>query len=70
MSGLDLIKQAWSEDYTRKGIPSFLYSFENLRNEFSDFFEALEIKEEASVSRIYGKEYPRRVLNAIFKKVM
>lgn len=50
-------------------IPSFLYSVESLSEEFSDFFEVIEIKEQASSSPMYGKEYSRRVINAILKKV-
>lgn len=50
-------------------ICSFLYSKEDLEREFSDYFEILEINEKTSTSPMYDKEYTRKVLNAIFKKV-
>ena len=50
-------------------IASFLYSIEELSNEFSDFFELVDIKEQASSSPMYEKEYSRLVINAIFKKL-
>lgn len=49
-------------------IPSFLYSQEDLQTEFSDLFEIVQTKEQSSTSPMYGKEYSRIVLNAIFKK--
>lgn len=49
-------------------ISSFVYSIQSLAEEFSDFFEAIEIKEETSQSPMYGKEYTQRVINAILKK--
>lgn len=50
------------------GIASFLYSIDDLREEFSDLFELVEAKEQSSTSPMYGKEYQRKVLNFIFKK--
>lgn len=47
-------------------IPSFLYSTDDLKNEFSDLFDVVEIKEQASTSPMYGKDYSRQVINAIF----
>jgi SAM-dependent methyltransferase len=49
-------------------IPSFLYSTEELIEEFSDFFDVVEIREQTSLSPMHGKEYSRNVINAIFKK--
>lgn len=50
-------------------IPSFLYSMEDLKKEFSDYFELVEIHEKASSSPMYEVEYPRLVINAVFTKV-
>lgn len=47
-------------------IPSFLYSTDDLSREFADTFELVHIEEQCSRSPMYGKEYPRAVLNAIF----
>lgn len=49
-------------------IPSFLYSLDDLRNEFSDLFEVLALDEQRSTSPMYEKEYPRAVINGIFTK--
>ncbi|CDZ80646.1 putative S-adenosyl-L-methionine-dependent methyltransferase TehB [Candidatus Rubidus massiliensis] len=49
-------------------ISSFLYSKESLIEEFSDFFQLIDIYEQESVSPMYGKEYERKVINAIFSK--
>jgi len=49
-------------------IPSLLYSKDALIKEFSDFFELIQIDEQYSMSPMYGKDYPRVVLNAVFKK--
>lgn len=49
-------------------IPSFLYSMEDLTAEFSDSFKIIQIAEQASTSPMYGKEYSRRVINAILQK--
>lgn len=49
-------------------ISSFLYSIDDLRREFSNLFEILEISEQVSKSPMYGKEYSRSVINAILKK--
>lgn len=49
-------------------IPSFLYSVNDLKEEFSDLFINIEIAEQVSTSPMYGKEYTRVVLNAIFRK--
>lgn len=49
-------------------IASFLYSTEGLSKEFFDSFEAIQMKEQTSSSPMYGKEYSRRVINAIFRK--
>lgn len=51
-------------------ISSFLYSMDSLREEFSDLFDLEQISEQTSTSPMYGQEYPRKVLNAIFKKRM
>lgn len=50
-------------------IPSFLYSTEGLSKEFSDSFELIQLKEQISSSPMYGKEYARRVINAVFRKL-
>lgn len=50
-------------------IPSFLYSQEGLVNEFSTSFEIIHIAEQISSSPMYGKEYSRKVINAMFKKI-
>lgn len=50
-------------------ISSFLYSIKELVEEFSDFFDVVEVKEQASLSPMHGKEYARNIINAIFKKV-
>jgi 2-polyprenyl-3-methyl-5-hydroxy-6-metoxy-1,4-benzoquinol methylase len=49
-------------------IRSFLYSPEDLTNEFSDSFKIISISEQNSVSPMHGKEYSRCVINAIFQK--
>lgn len=49
-------------------IPSFLYSLNDLKNEFSDLFEPLELDEQRSKSPMYEKEYSRAVINGIFTK--
>jgi SAM-dependent methyltransferase len=50
-------------------IPSFLYSLEELKEEFSDFFELVQIEEQLSTSPMHGNNYQRVVINAIFKKL-
>ena len=50
-------------------IPSFLYSADGLAQEFSDQFELIQMHEQTSSSPMYGKEYPRCVINAIFRKL-
>jgi SAM-dependent methyltransferase len=49
-------------------ISSFLYSMDDLAKEFSDYFELVQINEKHSTSPMYGKEYSRVVINAIFKR--
>lgn len=49
-------------------IASFLYSIDDLKDEFADFFETVKIEESFSTSPMYGNEYDRVVINAIFKK--
>ncbi|MBS0649249.1 MAG: hypothetical protein JSS10_08520 [Verrucomicrobia bacterium] len=49
-------------------IPSLLYSQDELCREFSDLFRVVEARENFSISPMYGKEYPRAVLNCIFQK--
>jgi hypothetical protein len=49
-------------------IPSFLYTIDDITAEFSDFFEVIDIKENASSSPMYGKQYDRKVINCILKK--
>jgi 2-polyprenyl-3-methyl-5-hydroxy-6-metoxy-1,4-benzoquinol methylase len=53
---------------SHSNIPSFLYSMHDLEEEFSDLFEDVQITEQVSTSPMYGQEYTRVVLNAIFKK--
>lgn len=50
-------------------ILSFLYSIEDLEKEFSDHFKVVKIGETLSTSPMYGKEYTRRVINAIFQRI-
>lgn len=52
----------------QSNIPSFLYSQESLIEELSDHLEVVKVSEDASISPMYGKEYSRKVINAIFKK--
>lgn len=49
-------------------IPSLLYTQNELSGEFSDLFHLIEGREKTSTSPMYGKEYPRAVLNCIFQK--
>lgn len=49
-------------------IPSYLYSKEDLTQEFADLFELVQIKEQSSTSPMYGQDYSRKVLNAILRK--
>lgn len=49
-------------------IPSLLYTLEELILEFSDLFDVVKFVETHSTSPMYGKEYPRVVLNCIFRK--
>ncbi|MFS8563586.1 MAG: class I SAM-dependent methyltransferase [Rhabdochlamydiaceae bacterium] len=49
-------------------IPSFLYSLDELIEEFSDTLHLVEAEEKQSKSPMYGKEYSRSVLNCIFRK--
>ncbi len=49
-------------------IASFLYTQEEIVEEFKDVLTLVEAEEKTSVSPMYGKEYPRTVLNLIFKK--
>lgn len=49
-------------------IPSILYSIEDLGKEFANTFEVVKIEEHFSTSPMYEKEYPRVVINAIFRK--
>ena len=49
-------------------IPSFLYSLDELILEFSDLLSVVEADEKYSTSPMYGREYPRSVLNCIFQK--
>lgn len=50
------------------GIASFLYSTQSLKEEFSDLFEIIEMKEQTSESPMHGTLYARRMINATFKK--
>lgn len=49
-------------------IPSLLYTLDELILEFSDLFHVAEAYEKHSTSPMYGKEYPRSVLNCVFQK--
>lgn len=49
-------------------IPSYLYSIDDLTQEFSDRFKVIEASEQTSQSPMHGKEYTRKVLNCIFAK--
>lgn len=49
-------------------IPSFLYSIDDLINEFSDMFTVIEARERSSFSPMHGRQYERKVLNFTFKK--
>lgn len=49
-------------------IASYLYAPDDLKREFANGFEVIEMKEQTSRSPMYGKEYPRMVINAIFRR--
>ncbi len=49
-------------------LPSFLYSLEELIEEFSDLFTVCQAEKASSTSPMYGKEYQRSVLHVIFQK--
>lgn len=50
-------------------IPSYLYSMADLETEFADQFTVVQALEQVSTSPMHGKQYVRRVLNFIFKKL-
>jgi SAM-dependent methyltransferase len=49
-------------------ISSYLYSIEDLTEEFSDGFSIVRVEEQTSSGPMHGKEYKRKVLNIILKK--
>ena len=49
-------------------IRSFLYSIDEITNEFSDVFNVIDASKDESISPMHGKEYKRQVINVIFQK--
>lgn len=50
-------------------IASYLYSLDEITQEFSDTFKLVKASKVQSVSPMHGKEYQRQVLNLIFQKL-
>lgn len=49
-------------------IASYLYSIDDITQEFSDTFQVVDVKKTTSFSPMHNKEYERRVLNFTLKK--
>lgn len=49
-------------------VSSYLYSIDDLADEFADLFTLVEAEEQTSFSPMHGNEYERKVLNFILQK--